>query len=122
MGTETVSLYVRNPGGHSVTTALVGSDSVDVVTITGADKPLPTVTYLLLDNSYSITYAEREKSRQLLADVVAQRSENESFIFCTFAETLTTVRESSDYAELKTCIIVSPLDKKKQIDLKYSCL
>lgn len=59
----------------------------------------------MFDNSFSIDQSDRERAKELLADLVSARASNETFTLCTFAEHLNPIlTESQDFNELKQAI------------------
>ena len=101
---QSILLYTRNMTGTSVQ-ARVGSESITGVTVDGQDGSLPVTTWLLLDNSVSIQSADRERAKELLADLVSARTANEVFTLCTFADHLNPILwETQDYSDLKRAI------------------
>ena len=98
---EAAHLYVKYAGDTQGATAQIGTEPVDGVAITDADS-VPIVTWLLLDNSISISEADRTKAKELLTNLVAGRSDNERFTLCTYDEDLKILLEDSqNYADLK---------------------
>lgn len=101
---QSVVLYMRNTGS-TATQAQIASENVTDITVDGQDKTLPITTWLLVDNSISIDQADRERMKELLADLVSSRSSNEAVTLCTFADHLNPIiTESQDYSELKQAI------------------
>lgn len=99
---ESVVLYVRYNGQEQSAQAQVGTENVGDLTITGAKGDIPVVTWLVVDNSRSITQADRAKMKQMLTDLVAGRAPRERFNLCTFNTQLNVLlRDSESYAELK---------------------
>lgn len=102
---DTVILYVRHDGGGQAPEARIGTEPADSVIVTGEDGDIPVVTWLLVDNSVSIADADRTKTKQVLADLVAGRADNERFSLCTFDEHLNVLLEDSQsYTDLKAQI------------------
>ena len=100
---DSIVFYIRHPGGDATATAMVGNEPMNV-TIEGADSPIPTVTWVLVDNSKSIS-GNKDRVQQLLLDLIAEKNPNEKINLCTFAEGLHKLREESgSYADLKSSI------------------
>ena len=100
---DSVVFYIRHPGGDATATAMVGNEPMNV-TIEGADSPIPTVTWVLVDNSKSIS-GNKDRVQQLLLDLIAEKNPNEKINLYTFAEGLHELRkESGSYADLKSSI------------------
>ncbi len=99
---DSVLLYVNHSGEDLTAEARIGTETVKDVTLTGANE-VPVVTWLLVDNSVSISKSDREKTKQLLSDLVAGRTPNERFNLCTYHDDKLEilVQDSQNYAELK---------------------
>lgn len=101
---QSVVMYMRNTGSTAAQ-ARIAFQNVTDITVDGQDGTLPITTWLLLDNSISIDQPDRERAKELLADLVSSRSSNEAFTLCTFADHLNPIiTESQDYSELKRAI------------------
>lgn len=99
---ESVLVYVRHNGQDLSAEARVGTESAGNAVITGVDGDIPVETWLLVDNSLSISQADRSKIKQLLTDLVAGRAPGERFSLCTFSTELNVIlQDSESYAELK---------------------
>lgn len=102
---ESVVLYVRYSGQERSAQAQVGTEIVGDLDITGAKGDVPVVTWLVVDNSRSISQADRVKMKQMLTDLVAGRAPEERFNLCTFDTQLNILlQDSESYAELKSQI------------------
>lgn len=102
---ESVVLYVRYNGQERSAQAQVGTEIVGDLDITGAKGDVPVVTWLVVDNSRSISQADRAKMKQMLSDLVAGRAPGERFNLCTFDTQLNVLlQDSENYAELKSQI------------------
>lgn len=102
---ESVVLYVRYNGQERSAQAQVGTESVGDLTITDAQSAIPVVTWLVVDNSRSISQEDRAKMKQMLSDLVAGRAPGERFNLCTFDTKLNILlQDSESYAELKSQI------------------
>lgn len=101
---DTAYLYLRYSGEAQSAGARIGTEAVDHAAITGGDS-IPIVTWLLMDNSISISNADREKGKELLVDLVAGKAANERFNLCTYSEHLNVLLEDcQSYADLKSRI------------------
>ncbi|MBQ9459285.1 MAG: FHA domain-containing protein [Oscillospiraceae bacterium] len=101
---DSIILYVRG-AEQTNADALIGADSILGVEVDGLDGDVPTITWLLVDNSLSISKNDRKLTARLLEDVIADRGKNERFVLCTISEHLEPlIFDSSDYVELKTAI------------------
>lgn len=102
---ESVLVYVRHDGQGQSVQARVGTESAGSAAITGTEGDIPVVTWMLVDNSLSISRTDRAKIKQLLTDLVAGRAPGERFNLCTFSTDLNVIlEESQSYAELKSRI------------------
>lgn len=102
---DTVSVYVRGSGLMTSVQARVGTESAGSAVLTGTDGSIPVTTWLLVDNSLSISEADRAGSKQLLADLVAGRAAEEQFNLCTFSTSLNVLlKDSRSYTDLKSRI------------------
>lgn len=99
---DSVLLYVNHSGENLTAEARIGTETVKDVTLTDANE-VPVVTWLLVDNSISISNGDREKTKQLLSDLVAGRTSNERFNLCTYHDDKLEilVQDSQNYADLK---------------------
>ena len=99
---DSVLLYVNHSGENLTAEARIGTETVKDVTLTDA-KEIPVVTWLLVDNSISISKNDRKMTKQLLSDLVAGRTSNERFNLCTYHDDKLEilVQDSQDYAELR---------------------
>lgn len=98
---DAVLLYVRHAGGTDVK-ARIGTDSILGASADGDGGSVPTVTWLLVDNSLSIAKNDRTLTRELLTDLVAGKAANERFVLCTISDHLEPILyDSEDYSELK---------------------
>lgn len=102
---ESAVLYVRYNGQEQSVQAQVGTENAGNVALTGTQGDIPVVTWLVVDNSRSITQADRVKMKQMLTDLVAGRAPRERFNLCTFNTQLNVLlRDNESYAELKSQI------------------
>lgn len=90
---DSIALYVRHPDGDAQASATVGNEPLEVA-IEGADSPLPTVTWVLVDNSKS-TSVRKDRIEAILSKLFLFKSDAEKINLCTFAEGLHTLREES---------------------------
>lgn len=98
---DTVYLYLKYADSKQTAEAQIGTDAADSVTITDSSS-VPIVTWLVLDNSVSITTDDRNKAKELFTNLVAGRSANEYFTLCTYEEQLNIlIQNSQSYADLK---------------------
>lgn len=101
---DAVYLYLKYKSADQTAAAQIGTDTAGSAVITdGASIPIS--TWLVLDNSISISDSDREKAKALLTDLVAGRSANESFTLCTYNDHLNILlQDSQSYADLKSQI------------------
>lgn len=99
---DSVLLYVNHIGENLTAEARIGTEATGSADLVKADE-LSIVTWLLVDNSVSINSSDREKTKQVLADLVAGRASNERFNLCTYHDDQLEilVQESQNYADLK---------------------
>lgn len=101
---DALYLYLQYAGEAQDVQAQIGTEAASGVTLTPKES-VPVSTWLLLDNSVSIQEADRAKAKELLTNLVAGRSPNESFTLCTYNEHLNILlQDSQSYAELKSQI------------------
>ena len=99
---DSLLLYVRGEQTVTAPEARIGTGKSTDVRVRSSKKDLPVRTYLLVDNSISISKENRNDIQELLTNIVAGKLPNESFTLCMFSDHLTVVAEdSSDYAALK---------------------
>lgn len=102
---DSVLLYVKHRGEGLTAEARIGTEPAGGAVVSGVEGDLPVVTWLLVDNSVSIDKADREKTGQLLSDLVAGRAANERFNLCTFNDRVELLLENSQsYPDLKAQI------------------
>lgn len=102
---DSVLVYAKHNGQDLSAEARVGTESAGSAVITGTDGDIPVETWLLVDNSLSISQADRTKIKQLLTDLVAGRAPGERFSLCTFSTQLDVIiKDSQSYADLKSQI------------------
>lgn len=101
---DTVYLYVKHTGESQNVEARIGTEAVSGVTLTsGAQTPI--VTWLLLDNSASISTEDQAKAKELFTDLVAGKAANEKFVLGTYDKQLNILAQDSDrYVDLKSQI------------------
>lgn len=97
-------LYIKYNGEAREAEAQIGTEAAEDVTVSDlGDTPI--VTWLLVDNSLSIDETDREKTKELLTNLVAGRVNNERFNLCTYDESLRVIlQDNRDYAALKAQI------------------
>ena len=101
---DALYLYLQYTGEVQDVQAQIGTEAASGVTLTPKEL-VPVSTWLLLDNSVSIQEADRAKAKELLTNLVAGRSPNETFTLCTYNEHLNVLlQDSQSYAELKSQI------------------
>lgn len=101
---NTAHLYLKYAGDTQGAAAQIGTEAADSVKITDSGS-IPIVTWLLLDNSNSISSDDQRKAKELLTNLVAGRSPNETFTLCTYDEHLNILlQDSQSYADLKSQI------------------
>lgn len=101
---DMVYLYVKHTGENQSAEARIGTEPVSGVTLTpGAQTPI--VTWLLLDNSASISTEDQAKAKELFTDLVAGKATNEKFVLGTYDKQLNILAQDSDrYVDLKSQI------------------
>lgn len=99
---DSVLLYVNHVGENLTAVARIGTEATGSADLVKADE-LSIVTWLLVDNSVSISSNDREKTKQVLSDLVAGRASNEKFNLCTYHDDKLEilVQDSQNYADLK---------------------
>lgn len=102
---DSVLLYINHIGEDLTAEARIGTEVAGDVSLTSANET-PVVTWLLVDNSISISKSDQEKTRQVLTDLVAGRAPNERFNLCTYHDDKLEilVQDSKNYADLKAQI------------------
>ena len=101
---DAVHLYLKYAGDVQGVAAQIGTEAAEQIEIADRES-IPIVTWLLLDNSISISDADRTKAKELLTNLVAGRLDNESFNLCTYDEHLNVIlQDSQSYADLKSQI------------------
>lgn len=102
---DSVMLYLRGTGENPSAEVRISTESAGNAAFSANNRETKTITWLLIDNSISVSQADREKTKQLLTNLVAGRSPNESFCLCTFDEKLNVLlKDSQSYAGLKAKI------------------
>lgn len=98
---DTAYLYLRHSGESQSAEVKIGTEPSWTAELTGIDS-IPVVTWLLVDNSVSISKADQARIKSLLVDLVAGKAPGERFNLCTYSEKMNVlVQNSQDYAELK---------------------
>lgn len=99
---DSILLYVNHVGENLTAEARIGTEAAGSADLVKADE-LSIVTWLLVDNSGSISNSDREKTKQVLSDLVAGRASNERFNLCTYHDDKLEilVQDSQNYADLK---------------------
>lgn len=101
---DALLLYVKGVSLDAAVQAQIGQDLADGVSV-AAGSEIPIVTWLILDNSSSISEADQGKLRELAAELVAGRAHDEKFVLATADETLHVLSPETDsYNDLKTLI------------------
>lgn len=101
---EGVTLYLKGGGGDLPESVRIGSTLIDGSMVKGGED-FPIVTWLVVDNSLSISSADRTRTGQLLTDLVANKKAGESFVLCTFDDKLEVLTgPTGDYTVLKAAI------------------
>ena len=101
---DSLRLYLKYDGGEGSAQAQIGTQAVGEASIAGSGS-FPVSTWLLLDNSLSISAGDRQKAKELLTNLAAGGGESESFTLCTYDEHLRILlRDSQSYADLKSQI------------------
>lgn len=106
-GDSYVSVYLKgiesNPEDMSVQIATTEADKFSTETVSELDKPMKTL--VMVDNSISISTANREKIAEFLQNLISDRLNNEEVCIATFSEDISIVTDySADYATLKQAI------------------
>lgn len=98
---DTAYLFLRYGGEAKSAQARIGTEAAGSVEI-GGGEPVSVVTWLLMDNSVSISAADRKKGKELLTDLVAGKAAGERFNLCTYSKNLNILaQDSQSYADLK---------------------
>ena len=102
---DVVLLYVDHSGENLTAEARIGTEAVEDVKMIDASE-VPVVTWLLIDNSASISKSDQAKTKQFLSDLVAGRTANERFNLCTYHDDKLEilVQDSQNYVDLKAQI------------------
>lgn len=100
-----LTLYLEQGGNEGPVSVRIGSEILEVEAIENVGREYPIVTWILVDNSASITSSDRNRTKQMLTDLVAGKAAEEYFNLCTYDEELRTlVENSNDYSQLKGTI------------------
>ncbi len=101
---DALLLYVKGVAPDTPVQAQIGQDLAEGVSVT-AGSEIPVVTWLILDNSSTISEEDQGKMRELAAELVAGRAHDEKFILATADETLHVLSPETDsYNDLKALI------------------
>ena len=98
-----VIFYVQNPGEVQEIKLQIGTKALSQVSAQAIkERELPLKTWILLDNSLSVTESYRPFIKQTLQDIVAARMDREQFTVAVFGEDIQyLVQDSSDYSQIK---------------------
>lgn len=125
-GDQQVSIYLKGASDTEVVgvqIATTEAEITDMEVISELDKPMQTL--VMIDNSISISTADRGKIAQFLQNLISDRLNNEEVSIATFGEDLRIVTDySGDYATLKQAIeSISYQDQKTYFtDVLYDLL
>lgn len=101
---DALTLYITGDATQKAKVQ-IGTEYSVGVTVQTIDDTLPIITWVLVDNSLSITKADREATKALVTSLAASRLPNEAITLCTVSDQLhILVEESRNYVELKTQI------------------
>ncbi len=103
-GEEDISVYIKGVEGElTAPQAQIGTTAAQNVTaVKIKDLEVPMKTLVMIDNSLSITKADREKIAAFLQDFLADRLDKEQIAIATFSEQIIYLTDyTSDYAVLK---------------------
>ncbi len=104
-GEEDISVYIKGAEGElTAPQAQIGTTAAQNVTaVKIKDLDVPMKTLIMIDNSLSITNADREKIAAFLQDFLADRLDKEQIAIATFSEQITYLTDyTNDYAVLKS--------------------
>ncbi len=104
-GEENISVYIKGAEGElTAPQAQIGTTAAQNVTaVKIKDLDVPMKTLIMIDNSLSITDADREKIAAFLQDFLADRLDKEQIAIATFSEQITYLTDyTNDYAVLKS--------------------
>lgn len=105
MTSNGLTLYMEQSGDEGPVSVRIGSEILEDTAVANVGREYPIVTWLLVDNSVSITSADRTRTKQMLTDLVAGKAVGERFNLCTYDEDLRAIVENSnDYSQLKGAI------------------
>lgn len=103
-GEEDISVYIKGVEGELTgPQAQIGTTAAKSVTaVKIKDTEAPMKTLIMIDNSLSITNADREKIAAFLQDFLADRLDKEQIAIAAFSEQITYLTDyTNDYAVLK---------------------
>ncbi len=104
-GEKNISVYIKGVEGEvTEPQAQIGTTAAKNVTaVKIKDLDVPMKTLIMIDNSLSITNADREKTAAFLQDFLADRLDKEQIAIATFSEQITYLTDyTNDYAVLKS--------------------
>lgn len=106
-GEDCISVYVKGIEGEITQSgAQIGTTVAEGVFVRKIDaQTIPMKTLIMVDNSLSISNANREKIKSLVQDLIADRMNGEQVAIATFSETITMLTEyTDDYSTLKAAV------------------
>lgn len=106
-GEDSITVYVKGASADITDVAVqIGTATGDITkTWKVSEGEIPMQTLVMIDNSKSITKANRAKITDFLQNLISDRSENEEIAIATFGEELTLLTEyTSEYNTLKKAI------------------
>lgn len=106
-GEDSITVYVKGVSADITDVAVqIGTATGDITkTWKVSEGEIPMQTLVMIDNSKSITKANRAKITDFLQNLISDRSENEEIAIATFGEELTLLTEyTSEYNTLKKAI------------------
>ncbi|MBQ9349101.1 MAG: VWA domain-containing protein [Oscillibacter sp.] len=106
---DSVILYVPYKGEAGTVQGKIGQ--TDVTAKVGEENP-EVITWMLYDNSLSITYADRDKAKKLYSDYIGMKIPTERINLCTFGEKLDRLTEDSN----DTIALASEIQKIEHAD------
>ena len=91
---DSVMLYISYSGACANIEAQIGTEKTEA--FVSRDSDFPVVTWLLMDNSMSLTTADQNRAKELLGELIERRLTNERMTLCTFSDHLEIVLQESE--------------------------
>ncbi len=103
---DKIVLYVQDPGEYAEIDALIGTgEPKDISVSAAALDSVPLRTVFMLDNSLSIKEQYRDRIKEIMTEIVANRIPGEQFTVATFDKDVDYVlQDSDDYSRTKQAI------------------